>query len=223
MTRFLIFLHHPRPQRSICHDQQQFCLHTTFNVLVILAQSAHRGCSPCGSPTWQHGKPSLLNVPDRSLGQNRRFLLSLSHRTSHCLLIQILFFLSSESIKIDGGVEVSVPYSVSSPGEFLLFIWSPNRGEGWWAGLVCCVWTGPGALIPARSYRCPAAPTQTVTMTRNNLYLETTENHKTSFPSTTGDPYMAQNKPGNVVSYELFLLKSEWNSTWLLRVAFSAI
>lgn len=36
--------------KSICPPKQQFCFHTTFNVLVIVAQSADREAVPVGHP-----------------------------------------------------------------------------------------------------------------------------------------------------------------------------
>lgn len=57
--------------KSICHDQQQFFFHSTFNVLVILAQSAHRGGSPCGSTAWQHGNCLCLMFQIGALGGTR--------------------------------------------------------------------------------------------------------------------------------------------------------
>lgn len=141
-----------------CHDQQQFCLRTTFNVLVIPSQSAHRGGGPCGSPARQHGNRLCLMFQTGALGRTGGS--ARPSATGHLTVFySTRFFLSRGRIK-KKSMEVWRCRSVCAlqcryPQEnFLCSFWSPDRGV---AGLLCCVWTAPGALISAGSHRCPAA------------------------------------------------------------------
>lgn len=101
-----------------CHDQQQFCLRTTFNVLVIPSQSAHRGGGPCGSPARQHGNRLCLMFQTGALGRTGGS--ARPSATGHLTVFySTRLFLSRGRIKKNqwrcGGVDVSVPYSVGTP------------------------------------------------------------------------------------------------------------
>lgn len=115
---------------------------------------------------------SLLNVPDRSLGQKRRFLLSLSHGTSRCLLFSSSFLEQWKNknrwrCRSVCALQCHFPRRISSVHLIL---------KPWRSRLVCCVSTGPGALIPASSHRCPAAHTQTIDLTHHKLSPGATDN-----------------------------------------------
>lgn len=98
------------------------------------------------------------------------------------------FSLNSGKIKIDGGVDVSAPYSVISPGEFHLFIWS------WsvmcWAVLLCLNWSrsfNPSQLTQVSSCSSlkqwirpiTVSAQELLTITTTLLWLSTVARHLT--------------------------------------------
>lgn len=99
-----------------------------------------------------------------AFGQNRRFRSSLSRRTPHCLLFNSSFLeqWKNKNQWRCGGAEVSVPYSVRSPGGFLLFIWSADRGVAGWSAVseqVLELWTRAAdagvQLLPFKQWTRP--------------------------------------------------------------------
>ena len=124
---------------SMCHDQRQLCLRTTFNVLVIPSQPAHRGGGPYGSPARQHGNRLCLMFQTGALGRTGGS--ARPSATGHLTVFySTRLFLSRGRIKkINGGVEVwkcLCPTVSVPPGEFPLLILIPRPWRGG-AALLC--------------------------------------------------------------------------------------
>lgn len=115
---------------------------TTFNVLVILAQSAHRGGSPSGSPTRQHGNCLCLMFQTGALGRTGGSVRPSA--TGHLTLLFnsqlsfFFFFLSSERITINRGLVVQkcLCSTVSVPPETFFCSFDPQTVPCQ-AGLLC--------------------------------------------------------------------------------------
>lgn len=128
---FSLYISFASSSKSICHHQQQFCFHTTFNALVILAQSAHRGSSPSGSPTQQRGDCRCLMFQTGALGRTGGSIRPSA--TGHLTLLfnsQLFFFLSSKRIKIHWGGVVwkCLCSTVSAPPENFFCSFDPQTG-----------------------------------------------------------------------------------------------
>lgn len=177
---FLIILH---------HSWAVFVTICSGSVVVILTQSAHRGGSPCWSPTWQHGNCLCLMFQTGALSRTGGSFCPSA--TGHLTVFYSTpLFLSSGRKK--KSIEMWRCRSVRA-----LKCQFPKRiscvhliPKPWCSELVCCVWTGPGALNPANSHRFSAASTQTMDVTYHSLCASVQELLKItktllSLPNTT--------------------------------------